>query len=317
MPDSASICREGADIDLELTAEQEQLDGTLRALFAVHAGPARARIVGAAIDTELVAKLNDGGFLDVGYDGGPIESVLVAERAAQAVASAPVVARALVAPLAGVRDLPDLVGLVGSPYGLVRWGELCDAFLVLDGETAAVAGRDDVEVEPVPSRAGYPMSRIRVLRSESLGAGSGDALRRAWQVGIAAEIGAMAHAAVEFTARHVTDRQQFGRPIGSFQAVQHRLARSYSNAQATRWLARRGAWHHTDEFLTASAATFACITAREAYDDCHQVTGGIGVTSEYGLTEWTMRLLALHTELGGRRAHARRVAQARRSLTTR
>jgi alkylation response protein AidB-like acyl-CoA dehydrogenase len=155
------------------------------------------------------------------------------------------------------------------------------------------------------------MGRVRMLRGESLGAGSGDALRRAWQVGIAAEVGAMALAAVELTARHVTDRHQFGRPIGSFQAVQHRLAKSYSNAQATTWLARRGAWHSTDEFLTASAATFAAITARDCYDDCHQVTGGIGVTTEYGLVAWTMRLMALHTELGGRRAHARQVARAR------
>ena len=54
------------------------------------------------------------------------------------------------------------------------------------------------------------------------------------------------------------------------------------------------------------------MTARDAYDDCHQVTGAIGVTSEYGLVGWTMRLMALHTELGGRRAHARHVAQARR-----
>jgi alkylation response protein AidB-like acyl-CoA dehydrogenase len=155
------------------------------------------------------------------------------------------------------------------------------------------------------------MGRVRVRRADSHGPGSGDALRRAWQVGIAAETAAMAIAAVEFASRHVSDRVQFGRPIGSFQAVQHRLARSYAMAQATRWLARRGAWHNTDEYRTASAATFACLTARETYDNVHQVVGGIGVTTEYGMTEWTMRLIALHTELGGRRAHARRVAASR------
>ena len=263
------------------------------------------------IDRELLDRLAAQGFLDVFADAGPIEAVLVAERAAAAVAAAPVVARVLVGPLAGFRDLPTAVGLVASPTALVRYAGLCDAYLVLDGDTAALAGADDVEVEPVVSRAGYPMGRVRVRRSESLGAGSGDALRRAWQVGIAAETGAMALATVEFASRHVRDRVQFGRPIGSFQAVQHRLARSYSMAHATRWLARRGAWFHTDEYRTASAATFACLTARETYDNTHQVVGGIGVTSEYGMTEWTMRLFALHTELGGRRAHARRVAASR------
>ena len=301
-------------MDLQLSPEQEMLDDAVRSLFADHAGAARFREVGDGIDSDLVARLKSGGFLDVGYEAGPIEAILVAERAAQFVTCAPIVARVLVAPLAGAGDLPDLVGLVAAPNALVRWAGLCDAYLVLDGDVARVALRDDVEVEPVRSRAGYPMGRVRVLRGESLGAGSADALRRAWQVGIAAEVGAMAQAAIELTARHVTDRHQFGRPIGSFQAVQHRLAKSYSNSQATTWLARRGAWHHTDEFLTASAATFAAITARDAYDDCHQVTGGIGVTTEYGLVAWTMRLMALHTELGGRRAHARHVTQARRAL---
>jgi alkylation response protein AidB-like acyl-CoA dehydrogenase len=155
------------------------------------------------------------------------------------------------------------------------------------------------------------MGRVTVRQSTSLPDGSGDALRRAWQVGIAVEISSMAIATVEFASRHVTDRVQFGRPIGSFQAVQHRLARSYALAQATRWMARRAAWHHADEYLTASAAAFAAMTAREVYDNCHQVVGGIGITDEYGMVEWTMRLLALHTELGGRSAHARRVTASR------
>ena len=202
-------------MDLELSSEQQMLDDALRALFSDHAGYERARDIGTAIDHDLMAQLNAGGFLDVGYDAGPIEATIVAERAAQFVACAPIVARVLVAPLAGVRDLPDLVGLVASPNALVRYAGSCDAYLVLDGDAASVASRDDVDVEMVPSRAGYPMGRVRVRRSEPLGAGSGDALRRAWQVGIAAEVGALAQAAVEFSARHVTDRQQFGRPIGS------------------------------------------------------------------------------------------------------
>jgi hypothetical protein len=298
-------------MDLELSNEQALLDDTLHQLFAEHAGHARANELHGSIDRSLLGRLEAQGFLDVLAEAGPIEAVLVAERASEAVAAAPVTARVVVAPLAGFQDLPAAVGLVASPTSLVRYAGHCDAYLLLDGDTARLAGADDVEVEPVVSRAGYPMGRVRALRSESLGAGSGDALRRAWQVGIAVETGAMSLAAVRFASRHVKDRVQFNRPIGSFQAVQHRLARSYSMAQATRWMARRGAWFNTDEYLTAAAATFACLTARETYDNTHQVVGGIGVTTEYGMTEWTMRLLELHTELGGRRAHARHVARSR------
>jgi alkylation response protein AidB-like acyl-CoA dehydrogenase len=298
-------------MDLELSTEQALLDDSLRGLFADHAGHRRAADLHDGLDRQLLDVLAAQGFLDVLAGAGPIEAVLVAERAAGAAAAAPVIARVLVGPLAGFHDLPDAVGLVASPTSLVRYAGLCDAYLVLDGDTAALAAAADVEVEPVASRAGYPMGRVRALRSTALGAGSGDALRRAWQVGIAAEAGATALAAVEFASRHVRDRVQFGRPIGSFQAVQHRLARSYSMAQATRWLARRGAWCCADEYCTAAAATFACLTARETYDNTHQVVGGIGITTEYGMTQWTMRLLALHTELGGRTAHASRVAAHR------
>jgi alkylation response protein AidB-like acyl-CoA dehydrogenase len=298
-------------MDLELTQEQELLDDSVRNLFQDRAGFARARELHGEVDTDLLARLGDNGFLDVYLDAGPIEAVLVAERAAEAVAAAPVVARALVGPLAGFKDLPASVGLVAGGESLVRYAGFCDAYLVLDGDIAGLAGADDVEVEPVASRTGYPMGRVRVRTMEALGGGSGDALRRAWQVGLAVETGSMALAAVEFASRHVRDRVQFGRPIGSFQAVQHRLARVYAMAQATRWLGRRGAWHHSDGYRTAAAATFAAITARETYDNTHQVVGGIGVTTEYGMTEWTTRLLALHTELGGRRAHARLVAAHR------
>jgi alkylation response protein AidB-like acyl-CoA dehydrogenase len=298
-------------MDLELSPDEQLLDDSVRALFADHAGPARAHANRGGIDHELVKRLDDHGYLDVLSAAGPIAAVLVAERASEAAAAAPVTARVLVGPLAGFDVLPATVGLVGSPDGLVRYAGHCDAYLVLDGDRAGLASADDVEVEPVASRAGYPMGRVRVRKADMNGDGA--ALRRAWQVGIAVETAAMALAAVEFASRHVRDRVQFERPIGSFQAVQHRLARAYAMAQASRWLGRRGAWHHTDEYRTAAAAAFAAITAREAYDNTHQVVGAIGVTSEYGMVEWTTRLLALHTELGGRRAHTRRVAASRSS----
>lgn len=300
-------------MDLELSDEQQLLDDALQGLFARHAGHDRLRTLDGKIDTALIGILAENGYLDVAEQAGPIEAMLVAEHAADAVAGAPVAARVLIGPLAGFRDLPDLVGLVSAPRALVRFAGQCDAYLVLDGDVAHLASADDVDVEMVETPATYPLGRVQVRRSESLGEGSGPQLRRAWEIGIATEIGASALAAARFSAVHVRDRHQFGRPIGSFQAVQHRLARCYGLAQATRWLARRAAWHHGDDFLTASAAAFACMTAQATYDNTHQVTGAIGITNEYGLVHWTMRLLALQRELGGGTVHARRVAQVRRA----
>jgi len=300
-------------MDLEFSDEQRLLDETLASLFAELAGPSRSRELAGHLDQTLLDRLDNEGFLDIAQETNLLEALFLVERAAEAVVCAPLLGRALVAPALGLRDVPATIGLVASPTSLVRYAGECDAYLFLDGDTASLASRDDVDVEPVTSRSFYPLGRVRAARAQSLGEGSGAIMRRAWQAGIAGEIGAMGLMAVQFAAAHVTDRIQFDRPIGSFQAVQNRLARSYSMAMASRWLARRAVWHHEDEFLSASAASFACLSARETYDNTHQVTGGIGITTEYGLVEWTIRLLTLHSELGGGTAHARRVAQVRKA----
>jgi len=300
---------------LEPTSEQQQLDQTVAALMRRYAGADQARQQGEKMDRALLDAMADGGLLDAVRDGGPIEGVLVVERAAEALACAPIAARVLVGPLAGIRDLPHAVGLADrSKEAMVRYGSECEAFLVLDGERAVFATVDDVDVEPVAASFGPGYALVSLRGGQDLGDGGADRLRRAWQVGIAVEAASTMLPAVVKTADHVTQRYQFGRPIGSFQAVQHRLAQAYVMAEATKWLGRRAAWYHDQEFLTASAAAYACESAEVAYTSTHQVSGAIGVTTEYGLVQWTLRLLALKTALGGKRSHARRVAAARRQM---
>jgi hypothetical protein len=59
--------------------------------------------------------------------------------------------------------------------------------------------------------------------------------------------------------------------------------------------------------------TFAYAAGRSAYTASHQVSGAIGITTEYGLVAYTMRLLALQQEFGGQRYHSRRVVASRPS----
>jgi len=281
-------------VDLALSPEQEALEKAVEAVLA------------------RGGQLSELGFLDVVRDAGPVEGVLVVEQAAAAAVDGPVAARVLAGPLAGVHDLPVSVGLLDGRAGLCRWGPSCEAFLVLDGDEALLASRDDVEVVPVASTFGATYAEVTVRRGARVA--SGDGLRRAWQVAIAAEAEGLMLAAIAKTAQHVTERMQFGKPIGAFQAVQHRLAGAYAQAMGARWLARRGAWYAGNEFITASAAAYACEAAAVTYQNTHQVTGAIGITSEYGLVNWTLRLLGLRQELGGQRAHARRVALARQAM---
>jgi alkylation response protein AidB-like acyl-CoA dehydrogenase len=291
-------------MDLELSDEQVALDEAVAKLLDSHAG-----------SPELLRRLDEAGYLDVVRDGGPVEGVLVVERAAEAQAASPVAGRVLAGPLAGITDLPPAVGLLERTDGaLCRHAPACEAFLVVDGSRALLARRDQAEVEPVESTFGAAYGRVRIREGADLGPGSGDRLRRSWQVAIGAEAEGAMLAAIVKTARHVTERYQFGRPIGSFQSVQHRLAGVYSMALATRWLARRGAVFVDDEFVTASAAAYACEAAQATFTNLHQVCGAIGLTEEFGLVGWTTRLLALRQELGGQRNHARRVSAVRRAM---
>ena len=111
--------------------------------------------------------------------------------------------------------------------------------------------------------------------------------------------------------RYARERRAFGKPIGSLQSIQHRLARAYALSQAVKWLARRAAWDPADTHAAASAATYAARAMREVITSAHQVSGGMGITDEFGVSTYTAKLAMLQVELGGARAHARASGHAR------
>jgi alkylation response protein AidB-like acyl-CoA dehydrogenase len=96
----------------------------------------------------------------------------------------------------------------------------------------------------------------------------------------------------------VTQRKQFGQPIGAFQAVQHRLAEAAVLLEATRWLTLKAA-DSSDPVDASLAAGYAQDAARRVTYDFHQFHGAMGLTLEHPLHLWTYRLKALYGELGG------------------
>jgi hypothetical protein len=296
-------------MDLTLSTDQKDLEDGLKSLFERSAGAARARAVGDGLDRDLLDVLERQGFLDIATESSLVDAVLLVEQAERAHARAPIAARTIVAPLVGKAGPGLAIGLVSGREALVRHAGQCDQYLFLDGDAASSADAAQVEVEPVASRWGYPLGRVRALAREPLA--DARALRSAWQLSLAAEMGAQMQVAVALTARYVTERHQFGRAIGSYQAVSHRLATAAVHAEGTTWMARRAAWNITDPALVAAAATYACESARVVNDACHQVTGAIGITREYDLVQSTMRLGFLATELGGLPYHAAVVARER------
>lgn len=306
-------------MDFELSEDQRAVVEAVDALLARHAGPARANELAGkgAYDAALDAALAAAGFADIalGEETGPLEAVLALERVARAAGAVAFAATALVAPLVAGRALPGPVALAEAhERGPVRFAPAARTLLVLDGDVARVGALAAEDVAPVRSNFGYPVGRVSEAaraRGEPLGPGSGERLAAWWRVALAAEaLGAM-DAALRFTVGYLAERRQFGRPIGSFQAVQHRLAECAVEVEGARWLAYEAAAQGAPAEAAACAAGFALAAAGRVHRETHQLSGAIGYTTEHDLHVWSMRLLALRLELGGAGAQLRALARAR------
>jgi len=126
-----------------------------------------------------------------------------------------------------------------------------------------------------------------------------------WTAGVAAGQMALAHelvgtsrAMLRLAREHALDREQFGRPIASFQAVRHKLAEAHVAVESAK-SAADVAWHDP-AFATlakAVAGRSALIVARHA----QQVLAGIGFTTEHPLHRYIRRALVLDGLFGSSR----------------
>ena len=125
---------------------------------------------------------------------------------------------------------------------------------------------------------------------------------------------------VETAAAHAKVREQFGRPIGPFQAVKHRCADmllALEQARAAAWDAARGG--EGDELAAAVAGALGPAAFLRCAKDCIQVLGAIGFAWEHDAHLYLKRAMAASALVGDadswrRRAVARARAGARRSL---
>jgi alkylation response protein AidB-like acyl-CoA dehydrogenase len=129
----------------------------------------------------------------------------------------------------------------------------------------------------------------------------------AWLVGAAERVLAM-------TVDHARTREQFGRPIGSFQAVAHRCVDIRSDVDALRVLVRQAAWTlATDrprDVPVGSAMAYGLEAVRRIFLHAHQVHGAIGFSMEHDLQLFTRRAKAAELHWGPPAWHHERVARA-------
>ncbi|MDO8364661.1 MAG: acyl-CoA dehydrogenase [Actinomycetota bacterium] len=291
-------------MDFTLDQDQQAIVDAVTTIFTKQAGADRARAVGASgHDDALLDALAQAGFLDLAGDStiGPLGAVLVAELASRHHARANIAVRALVGPTLLGDDAPQRLAVTdASRPGPVRFGQHADVVLVLDGDEAHVA--TVAKATPIETPYGCPFAHLDTTRVRSLGPGSGPELAKWWQVALAAEISGALDGAVAHTVEYLRERQQFKKPLGSLQALQHRLAEAFVWAEGARWLARRAAFEATPQ-AAAAAAAYAAQAAQLVGTDMHQLSGAIGFTTEFDLQLWTSRLHALRVEFGGVTAH--------------
>ena len=205
-------------------------------------------------------------------------------------------------------DLPRPLAVVenGRPGRFVATAK---TLLVIEGERMSVARPPAGAVEAVDSLFAYPMGRLnRALDLERLSDADAANARKWLRVALAAEVSGLLQAAIASTVDHLTQRKQFGRPLGTFQALRHRMAECAVLAGGVRWLTLKAAGTG-DVGDAALAALHAQESATRVAYEVHQMLGAMGMTLEHPLHLWTYRLKALLSELGGRGGQAGAVAQ--------
>ena len=300
-------------MDLALTDDQRAILSAVDALVRpFEAAPLHDAPLAATSDG-LDAQLRQNGFLDVARDPdlGTVTAAVVIERIARLPFATEAAFSAMIGPL--LDEAPGPICLIASRRmpQLVRF--------LAPGTTVAIVGEQEVESfvatqdhlrAETGALYGYPMASLVALPDERQVHDIAPSIMFThWRAALAAEAAGLLAAALASTVAHVSEREQFGRKLATFQALRHRLAEAQVRANGVYWLAMKAAGT-LDPGDAALAAWHAQESARACIYDFHQFLGAMGMTLEHPLHMWTYRLKALIGELGGRASNAAAAADA-------
>ena len=242
--------------------------------------------------------------------------VPVVEEAGRVALPLPLTATALVAAPLGVVG-PMVATDLGAPGGIVPAATFAEAFLLRSGPGLRLHEAHGVDIEPVETvDASRHCGRVKPRVAGQTVTEDPEAVAAAFDRGVlgtAAEMLGLSRAMLELTVSYAQQRHQFGKPIGSFQAVKHHLANARIEIEfagpAVLYAAYAVAHGQDDAGRSVSQAKWlatkaAAVTGRAALQ-CH---GAIGYTTEYDLHLYLKRSWALARSWGGADFHADRVA---------
>jgi len=183
------------------------------------------------------------------------------------------------------------------------------ALIERDGKhlICAFARADAVRIEERANPAGEPRDHLHFENAHTRWAEcawDGPRLFRVMAFARACQMAGAMEAALALSATHVRERQQFGRALASFQAIQQQMALFAEEAAASRMAAiaaARAGDRGEAAFEMAVAKLRANLASAVATSVAHQVHGAMGFTREYGLQRFTRRLWAWRSEFGNDR----------------
>lgn len=164
----------------------------------------------------------------------------------------------------------------------------------------------DARVEPAQATNGDAWGALVLEGTPAQHLGGPEALAR-WRLqvhtGVAALLTGLAQGALGLTATYVRERKQFGRAIGTFQAVTQRLADAWIDVQGMEVALWQAAWRLSEDLPAEREALIARWQAAEA---CHRVVataqhlhGGFGFDRDYPLHRYFLTAKAWELQLGG------------------
>jgi alkylation response protein AidB-like acyl-CoA dehydrogenase len=200
-----------------------------------------------------------------------------------------------------------LAGAVGGRAALVPTGAVAQRILGLDDDEFVmvdVAGGG----EAVPNLGSMPVRDVDLRAGDGTGARvvleQGPAARQAhdeavgeWKLLTAAALVGLAEEALRLGVDYAKERKQFGVPIGTFQALAHRLADDATAVDGARLLVQKAAWtadlgSQDAPALALMAFLFAAETAQKVAADSLHIHGGYGFMAEYDIQLYFRRAKA-------------------------
>jgi alkylation response protein AidB-like acyl-CoA dehydrogenase len=287
-------------VEFAFSQEQEELRREARAFL--EANP-----------EATLAELRDLGWLGVSVPedrgGGGlsfVDEAILFEEAGRALYAGPFLTTAIV--------LPALPAVDESAWSVEVDG------LVPDLAAADRVLREDMTAVPAEGETLPTVDETRPLGR--LAANGGEPVDGDWEpvrlrllAGLAAEAVGIAQRALELGVEYVSQREQFGKKIGTYQAVSHPLADTYVETELARSLAYWAAWCVAEDDdqapVAAAAAKAQCAeTAVAACERSIQVHGGIGFTWEHPLHRYYKRAQWIDAFAGHAATHRAAVAAA-------